>query len=440
MKNLMPWIKANVAIVVLSAVILLILPAAFVGSSMWNSKIRKGRERVVNEKMTALSAAGVSYTLPPAGPGAAPTPFPWPSPNPVATAFFRENRKTIDDQVKKVTVVAEAINKAGHAALIDGVFPTPTSTTKTLDFAEALVGKGSKPSAYKLLLDKIKAGGSADQSKVAEVLQEAAKQAMERHKAEHTNDKLTDEEQKTVNDDLSKIRIGQYMAHARDISVFATTDALPPNILHTIPSEPPAITDCWRWQEDYWVVSDLLASVGEANKGNAGKGVEGSVVKRIESMSVLPLGGADPISITGRKNAAANKSYDVRYAQMKVIVSSSRLPQFINAISRTDFMTVTNVEFGEVDRYRDLDLGYYYGDEHVVEATLTIESIWLRSWTTLVMPEAEKTRRESVPEEAAVAAAAPVRAPAPRAEDEGSKPKPKVKGSTKRPGAKKGGD
>jgi len=441
--NIMPWVKANLAIVIISAVILVVLPASFVGSNMWNSKIRKGRENAVKTKWDALSNASVSLTLPPAAPGQTPTPHHYDAPNPAVIEYFKVHRKSIEEQVKQVTVEAELINKEGHTALVEGVFPTPANTTKTIDFAEALVGKGEKPSAYQVLLDRIKAGGPADPIKVREVLTESLQQAIDRNKAQNSTDKLSDEDQKKLGEKLSEIRIGQYMAHAKDISVYATRDALRGNILRGIPPEPPAVADCWKWQEDYWVISDVLTAVGEANKVN-GKltGVDQSVVKRILDVVIYPLESSGT-PITGRKNSSANKSYDIRNATLKVIVSSSRLPQLIDAISRTDFMTVADVSFVEVERFRDLEQGFYYGDEHVIEATLTLETIWLRSWTTVLMPEAEKTRRESTPEAEAQALPPPSPRVAARMPDEDSSKKtPPKKGdrSTKRPGAKKGGE
>jgi len=228
--KILPWIKSNTAIVVLSALILIIIPAGFVGSSMWNSRIRKGREKAVTEKNSALDALKVTYTLPPSVPGGQAIPFPWGAPNKAATDYFRENRTRIEEQIKRITVEAEAINKLGHTALIDGVFPTPADKTKTLDFTELLVGKGDKPSAYQQLLDKIKAGGPADPIRVRDVLVEADQQAIAKKKATSNSDKFTPEEQKAHDETLSKIRIGQYKFHANDISVYATKDCLPAGI------------------------------------------------------------------------------------------------------------------------------------------------------------------------------------------------------------------
>jgi hypothetical protein len=441
-KNIMPWIKSNTAIVVLSALILLILPAAFVGSSMWNSKIKKGREKAVTEKNSALDALKVTYTLPPAVPGGKSTEFPWPAPNKIATDFFREHRTSLDGQVKQITTVAEGINKTAHEPLLDGVFPTPANQTKTLEFTELLVGKDNKPSAYQALLDRIKAGSPADPRKVREVLEETHTQAIEQKRAAANTDKLSEEEQKELDDRLKKLRIGQYQAHARTISVYATRDCLPGSVPRTIPPEPPPVADCWRWQEDYWAIADLFRAVGEANSvnGKLNLGVDRSVVKRIDQVVVFPLDHS-PDTVTGRKNSSPTRTYDVRHATLKVVASSSRLPTLINAISRTNFMTVTSVDLAEVPREVDLAKGFYYGDEHVVLATIQIETVWLRSWASTMMPEDEKKRREGAVEEQAAAAAPP---PAPRpmargmADDDGSAKAKKKTSSTKKP--KKGGE
>jgi hypothetical protein len=45
----------------------------------------------------------------------------------------------------------------------------------------------------------------------------------------------------------------------------------------------------------------------------------------------------------------------------------------------------------------DLERGYYYGPEHVVRATITIESVWLRNWVGPLMPASVK-RSLGVPE------------------------------------------
>ena len=50
-------------------------------------------------------------------------------------------------------------------------------------------------------------------------------------------------------------------------------------------------------------------------------------------------------------------------------------------------MTVVDVDLTNVDVYDAIEQGYYYGDDHVVLAQLTIETAWLRSWTVDYMPQ-----------------------------------------------------
>ncbi len=94
------------------------------------------------------------------------------------------------------------------------------------------------------------------------------------------------------------------------------------------------------------------------------------------------------VSMTGR---SSNALYDVRNVNMSLIVDSNRLPALINAIQTTNFMTVTGCKIHLVNVLGDLDLGYYYGPDPVVQVDLTIETLWLRAWTTLLMPEDVKS-------------------------------------------------
>jgi hypothetical protein len=89
-----------------------------------------------------------------------------------------------------------------------------------------------------------------------------------------------------------------------------------------------------------------------------------------------------------------NKVYDVRRAEMVVVVSSARLNEFLAAIARTNFMTVTDMDLTKVDAWDALRQGYFYGDEHVVRARLTIESVWLRDWMTEFMPRSIRNALE----------------------------------------------
>lgn len=189
------------------------------------------------------------------------------------------------------------------------------------------------------------------------------------------------------------------------------------------------------WQWDLWVISDVLAAIEQVNAPavRAGTGVEEGVVKRIVRMGLLvpegmkepqgdafdplgmggmggggdPMGGAETgptaevpgmapldknVSFTGRSMGSWNPVYDVRRVELDAVVSSARLNEFLAAIARTNFMTVTSMTIEPVDQWEDLRQGYYYGKEHVVLVQLEIESVWLRNWTQPLMPQSLKTR------------------------------------------------
>jgi hypothetical protein len=205
--------------------------------------------------------------------------------------------------------------------------------------------------------------------------------------------------------------------------------------------------ECFVWQWDLWIYADVLAAIDAANRiGSTGEpGVRGAVVKRVESIAVsqfpLPgmeaaattrasggnvglfapgnteqigggdLGGgrddrssrgrdtdpgsssgpADNIAThTGRKLSAndADLIADIRRVSLVAVVASDRLPLLLDEIGRSNLMTVVDMDLTEVDVIGDLRQGYDYGPDHVVRASILIESKWLRSWTASLMPEA----------------------------------------------------
>lgn len=412
MKPVMAWIKANLAIVILSAVIILSLPAALVGSQMWNSKIKKSRQAAATKAMQDLEALKITYMMPSVVQGDPGQPLPLPAPNPVATAHFRKHRQELEKQIAEVATVATQINSQGHAPLLDGLFPTPASSLKALEMADLIVGKGSTPSVYHALLRRINAGGPADAVQVAAALKEVDAQFKEKVRSDTSRDRLLPEEEAELTKKLTEARIGQYQRHARDVSVYADTDCLPGDIPRVAPAEPPTAQACYEWQYDYWVISDLLRAIDAANGGPGSRAtVDRAAVKRIIRIAIDPPAGSTEATITGRTSNAENKLYDVRNASLTLIVDSARLPEIVNAFSGTNLMTVTNIDFREAKPWDDLERGFYYGQDHVVELDLGVETVWFRSWTEPLMPESYKATVLGAATEETGAEAAPAAEP-----------------------------
>lgn len=443
-QRIVTWIRAHVAVVVCVGVIVIVLPLAWWGSSAWNRRIRTERQQQASEALRQLESARVSYVIPSVFPGEPAIVIPMEAPNPAVTALVMEYRRQLEAQVEQVGQAAVEINRAARQPLVANLFPGNDDPIVRLTFCEALVGKGDRMSAYQRLLDRIGAGPPPDPQVIERRLQDERNSELARLRAETGRQKPTSEEEEQLRARLVALRLGEYRAHARTIAVYATPEIFA-NAPRTIPPEPPSLEKCWWWQWDYWVAEDLVRAVGEANGVSVSaapdakpapgtiRGVESSAVKRIERIYVEPIGdsggtgaGFQPgggripsgPSFTNRRGGGPDGRYDVRHAEMTLIVSSAALGDLLNAIGRTNFMTVVGLDLGEVDPWADLEEGYYYGPEHVVRARLRVESVWLRAWTMALMPQAVVAELKKAPESEQVVAAPAPRPVAPRERDD----------------------
>jgi hypothetical protein len=89
-------------------------------------------------------------------------------------------------------------------------------------------------------------------------------------------------------------------------------------------------------------------------------------------------------SITGRKS---NPLYDVVYVNVDMVVETARLPQVLDELSRYNFFTVVAINVVPADSFEAARSGFVYGPEPVSNVFMTLETIWLRDWTTQFMPD-----------------------------------------------------
>jgi len=112
--------------------------------------------------------------------------------------------------------------------------------------------------------------------------------------------------------------------------------------------------------------------------------------------AALGAGGGNPddeLSVdfnTGPSGRISNALYDVRHARMVAIVDFQQLPELFDAIGQVNFMTVLDCQVQDVDEYEALKQGYVYGKGDAVRVDMLIESLWMREWTTPLMPKKVK--------------------------------------------------
>ncbi len=86
----------------------------------------------------------------------------------------------------------------------------------------------------------------------------------------------------------------------------------------------------------------------------------------------------------------SNSVFDVRHARLTIHIAWESLPEFFEQLRLTNFMTVIDMQFRDIDEYNALASGYVYGEADVVEVDLVIETLWFRGWTVPLMPEIVK--------------------------------------------------
>jgi hypothetical protein len=296
---------------------------------------------------------------------------------------------------------------------------------------DALLGKRGRPNPYQALVSIVQGGDRIDPVALRDSLKSV--ELRERERLTANKRELTPEEAQTLATLLADRRKAETQAHARNISTYFTLRSITGGSAdYSIPAsesellkflnkpESTKLVEYFIYQWDLWAYQDILASVALANRRPDGKlaPVEDSVVKRVESIRLrfpegvfgnvsgpqlgdmgIPI--ADPVatipglaplnpqvSITGRATGTWNPIFDVRRVEVQAIVSSARINEFLAAIARTNFMTVTDMDLAEVDPYEAMRQGYFYGTENVVRATLQVESVWLREWLAGYMPSA----------------------------------------------------
>lgn len=445
MKKVLAWVKSNFLIVLFSAIIVITLPAAYVGSSMFGKSVRTKRETEASELLKKVENAKLGYQLPSLMPGGEELKESR-VPNKVVSEFYEAQRKSVSAASKKVIdatqqfnqgkgPMAAAVGREEHKPLVEGLFPKPADASSasllTNRFVDLLVDRRDKRSVYaRMLREVLNAGDPVDLRTLAARLESTNTSERQKASGGDAQAKLSDDIVRTIENKLITLRRDAYLQKAQEISVYAGMEIFPTasgapggapeaTIPKEIPSTPPSVSQTFRWQMDYWLIRDLLTAVRVANTTTGGSParLNESVVKRIEkitirepfgyamravdsatgteapaqpAMTLDQLAGLVPtdkhVSVTGRMSSPQNPLYDVRTARLEVIVSATRVKQLIDALSRTNLMTVIGVNLSAVDVMADLERGYYYGDENVVRAEITVETIWLRSWTEPLFP------------------------------------------------------
>jgi len=463
MTAVLNWIKANWLIVGLSALMLICLPAFFVGGEFLNKGVREAIDTRANKKVNEIKRAMTTQIeITPLMPGAKPI-----SEQVTLNENILDQYEVIKTQIRddagEIIQTAIDINSDGKRVLLEGLYPQPSP-----EMAEYLPYKVHEEyvKAHEQLVENVmQAGMPVPPDDLALQLKEYEETYLRTQMNVETTSDLKVSEREQLLEAMTKRRLSVYSQTASDVSVYADKEVFHLEEWDSQASLKPSEAQRFNWMHQFWVNQDIARAVRLANTGSDGQvmtiaGASGGVVKRIVDVQMSELapnmkrGGRKPRrSDTGRGEGEGDMSegggmmdggsvtsggkgayfqgkgrqskgsgrgakkevdlsnpakkfqtvytksisgripnalYDIRNVDITLIVDSHRLFDLLDAFNQTNFMTVVGMKVSSVDTLADLSVGYYYGDEAVVQVDLTVETTWLRDWSTLYMSDEVK--------------------------------------------------
>lgn len=347
--------------------------------------------------------------------------------------------RDMKDELDLIQNMTEAFNKDQnpHLPFIDMLFPDPGNERVKLYEARDLyrkafpkmLGKYSEHALY----PQLNAGAPLDMAGLAEVEEQAHEEFLNRGLVRKRYEELNDKQKEEHYQHLMLRKMQSLQRQARNIHIYADESAFELGTWCNQP-ERPTLAQAWEGQMGLWLHQDIIEAIAIANHvRNPNHNVLTAPVKRLlkieignaylgktliglgsaggtgtgpksrrrsassssksrkggsSSRSDTKLKGAFELTPTGRAGSdQADDIYDVRLIKIVVIIDWARIGEFIDALAHTNLMTVLHMNIKDVDEYAALSNGYLFGKGDMVEATIVIESLWLRSWTTKLMPK-----------------------------------------------------
>lgn len=404
MKKVLAWLKGHWLIVVFGVIAIAALPALWFVSSGMNASVREAVDTDVKRQLRDLGAIKVGYELEPLLPDGQRFEASIP-PNEATSARMAELLERSAAQVGAVRSAVVEFNSAGKGPLVERLFPEPASA---LTRQERLYAMAREWVSFNRGLAARYGGGLPSPADEVEFTLRQVKEREEQALGGAPGAELNEEDRATVERTLRSERLRLYEARAQQLRFYAAPDVIAGVDSWSGATAPP-IEQAWDWQWRTWVHEDVMRAVTLANSGASS--VLGAPVKRLEQVRVEPMaftgqgqqaGAFEPTQavqpdfsrgFTGRAGwpDRPNPLYDVRMVDVQAIVRGEAIPQIIDAFASTNLMTVVDLDIEHVPNLFDqLREGFLYTNaptgEDLVRVRMRIETVWLREWTSALMP------------------------------------------------------
>ena len=434
MNKVLTWLKANVVTVIVLVVMLAAAAALPIVSRKMNAGIKAEVEKRASKfaELEQISKTVVNPEIPG---------IQVPSQSGVVNQKFLDEFEKVATQVsaeaQRVRDIAIKHNRRDRNVLMTEMFPKPVENwdeTIRFQFYERLM------EAYASLLAEVNAGSSPTPEEVRVQLDQRRDLFLSEVGAADLKD-LDEDQRKELHEELTQARLAMYGEKAKSIAMYADLASLSPPAWDKLKPTDMAIGEWFVWQWDLWIKQDIMQALHEANRGESqGASVLDSPVKRVLHVSIrdddalaslssqsVPggnIGGfgsgagggragvtgnngegggsaeaapsaapPDPktqapldyaVSFTGRKT---NPLYDVKIVDLELIVDSTAVPSIVDALARQNFMTILDLKMQQADPFDAVRGGYVFGQVPLSYLKLVVETVWLREWTSQMMPD-----------------------------------------------------
>ena len=406
-KAMLAWAKSN-PVIVASVAVMVIAPAAawWFASDMHAAADEAASKRAQEfAALDKLEKSSVEIALP----GRAPEQRTGVISARTVRAYQELAERFRGDAVELQSVALERNRRSRDSLFVDITVTRANNNT----VAETVHGKVIERADA--TLRRLRAGSPPDEQSVVDQLQRTQDQFIAREQKPDRKSLGADEADR-LGKQLLERRLQLYADAARSVSFYAERGDLGLPLSSAEAGKQPTEAVLFGWQWRMWIVEDFLEAVAAANAPY--KSVLDAPVKRILSIQVredalpaaaqpapaegeggeaqpaapaalAPIDPKSPVtydfsrSFTGR---ASNHLYDVRQLSVRMVVSTSRLPEVMDAIARANFMTILSMEMRPADAFAAAAEGFIYGPESVSEVRMTVESLWMRQWLAKLMP------------------------------------------------------
>jgi hypothetical protein len=419
MKKVLDWIKGNVVALVCALLVLVAAGWIFLING-WGGEFTKRLQTRLerNKALASFQSQNVSFPSPKTEGGTENKSL---TINRAVITQLKEVYSKMEREGKGIFETARRFNSVQQTPMTTNLFPDNKDTSLRIiarrDYQSSFL-EMFEPYSSSAGVPRLRARPPITEGEIEVQLKSAREAYLVGTLGGRAEGSLNDLEREKLAEEVLKKRVEVYQLYAKSLNIYTSTNKLgagdfPFQVMGWSTQGTPANDlQLWEGQMQLWIQQDMARVIALTNSvSQQDTNVTKSPIKKLNRMEVKPgyigLGGrAMPtdsgaaasgggelklnpaeddfsLSPTGRRS---NELYDVRHAKLDVVVDIVRLPEFFDNMVQVNYLTVLNMDVTDEDEYDALKRNYYYGDGDCVRIVLDIESIWLRDWTSKLMP------------------------------------------------------